>query len=970
MTLVRLAGLEVQLLNSFYLPPFVKSNVPITRRADSSNPLPSDQVFQNVQTQTTDIQIDLRENATLGDLMRWEMKSTNNPGLKVSIACTVIGNVAMLGLTSTSYAWVHMPNPWAAFPPYPSGHGMSSMIGLNPYGQYGFTMNGIGQFGFTINGMPGYGMSMIGINPYGQYGYYGYSGMGGMMGMGSMMGMMGMGSGMMGMSGGMMGMGGGMMGMGGGMMGMMGGGMMGRPFDPNMLRSVAEQQAIGGATSELLPALAAAEETLRGISRISAYWSATVRTDKTGRAAATFKLPDTLTNWRVAVTAVSAKMHVGTGDARIRSTRSIMVWPMLPRTFTEGDEVRIFGLVHNRNDREQAVRVHLKASTGEVLGQAEQTVKVPAKGSVPVYWSYRAGTASATDLTMSAAGEGGNDSVLKHVPIAARVLPERVTASGVVGKDALKVDLPADFDPARASITVTVAPTLAADLVDTLPYLVEYPYGCVEQTMSRFLPAIRVAQILKLGGIATLKDLELQLPGVVAAGQKRLIELQQPDGGWAWQGSGATHEMMTPYALLGLIQSEDAGYPCPNPAAVERGLARLHQYLDQMASAWDGPGDRRWRKGEINDSLFCLTVYASRDTKYDLSPWWDRIAANIGADYVSDYGHALALELASRKGRKDLADKLAAELRRRAVKNGDRVSWTSAGFSRWGDNTTEITAAVLKALVAHDPNDPLVPGILNFFNSTKRGNRWDSTKDTACVLYALCDYLASRQSRAVAAGALTIAVNGVEGGAVELDGPTSRSVTFSGKALKPGENRFTVSGPGTSGSALARVVVSFTRGERAEASARSYGVTVERTVFLREANGTWSALKSGATVPAGSYLKIRATATPDVGTQFQYTLLESPKPAGCETVPAADSRFQPARYHPLGYVLREDRDGMSAFHYEHVKGDRAVLAAEYVVHTEFTGEFHIPPARVELMYKPTVWGCSSTFVLNVSEKKP
>src|SRR5207253_8742671 len=134
--------------------------------------------------------------------------------------------------------------------------------------------------------------------------------------------------------------------------------------------------------------------------------------------------------------------------------------------------------------------------------------------------------------------------------------------------------------------------------------------GCVEQTMSRFLPAVRVAQIMRQYGISTHKELEAKLPKVVEAGQKRLIELQQPDGGWAWQGNGQTHEMMTPYALFGLIQAEEAGYPCPNPHTIPNGLKRLETYLNQMASAWDDTVHSRLRrKGEINDSLFCLWVY-------------------------------------------------------------------------------------------------------------------------------------------------------------------------------------------------------------------------------------------------------------------------------------------------------------------------------------------------------------------------
>ena len=204
---------------------------------------------------------------------------------------------------------------------------------------------------------------------------------------------------------------------------------------------------------------------------------------------------------------------------------------------------------------------------------------------------------------------------------------------------------------------------------------------------------------------------------------------------------------------------------------------------------------------------------------------------------MSDYGHALAWNWPSRSSKKDLADKLAAELRKRAKKSGDHVYWTTAGFSRWGDNTTEITAMVMKALVAHDPNDPLIPGVLAFFHATKRGDRWDSTKDTACVLYALCDYLAAVRAGPAASGLVKVSVNGAAGGEVKLDGPASKVIKLDGKTMKPGENVFKISGADSTGGALARVVVSYSRGKTADIPARDHGVKVERTISVRNADG-------------------------------------------------------------------------------------------------------------------------------------
>jgi hypothetical protein len=835
------------------------------------------------------------------------------------ISATVINNTVLFALASPG------DDPWAGYRGNPYGHG----FGFGQFGQFG---NLAGQFGLAGFGGRGFGA---------QFGFAGFGGRG----FGGQFGLQGSFSHIF---------------PGGNTMFTHVGGQFGMSFGYN--RDFGPQ-APGGATP--LPALGVATELVRRDFADSAFWSAKVRTDATGKATATFKLPDSLTNWRVQVTAVSAKMHVGTGHAVIKSRRAISIWPMLPRTFTEGDTVRVFGTVHNLTDVEQTIRVHLKAENGQVMDEPERTVKVAPKGNVPVYWTFKAGTKGFTDLLMSATCAAGSDASLKKLPVTPAGVLERATASGLVGKGDLKVTLPADFDAGRATVTVTVAPTLAADLADTLPYLVEYPYGCVEQTMSRFLPAIRVAAILRQYGLSTIKELEAKLPKVVEAGQKRLIELQQPDGGWAWNGNGGTHEMMTPYALFGLIAAEEAGYPCPNPHTIANGLHMLQRYLSQMGEAWDTMKEPdKARPSIVNDALFCLWVYASKADPSELIPWWKRIENTVGLPVMSDYGHALALELAVKRDKRDLAKKLAAELRKRAKKSGDLVYWTTAGFSRWGDNTTEVTAMVMKALVAYNANDPLIPGVLAYFHTTKRGDRWDSTKDTACVLYALCDYLAAVRAGPAAAGVVKINVNGTDDGSVQLDSPLSKVVKLTGKTVKAGENVFKITGSDTSGNALARVVVTYTRGRDTDIPARDTGVKVERTVSVRGADGKWTELKSGATVPFGSYVKVRVTATPADDLDVRYTLLESPKPAGGETVPADDPRFRAGAN--TGYVLREDREAMTCFHYEHASG---AFGAEYVVLTEFAGEFRVPPARVELMYKPTVGGHSDSFVLKVEEKK-
>jgi alpha-2-macroglobulin len=391
-------------------------------------------------------------------------------------------------------------------------------------------------------------------------------------------------------------------------------------------------------------------------------------------------------------------------------------------------------------------------------------------------------------------------------------------------------------------------------------------------------------------------------------------------------------------------------------------VQRLHAYVEQMKGAWINLDDTRpgMERGPINDSLFCLAVLSQKEAISD--DWWILLERGVGSKRISDYGYALALQMAVRGGKKALADNLALELRRRAVKSNDAVYWQIAGFSNWGDNTIEITAAALSALIAYDINDLLIPGIIVHFQTTKRGDHWISTKDTASVLFALCDFVRAAKNSTTASGSIAYSTNGGKETTVKLDGPHSLIGHLSADNLKTGDNVIAIrGGRGTEG-ALVRAVVTFIR-DKADIPARDHGVKVERTIYLRDKDGKWTVLKSGATVPKGSFIKVRTEMRATDGGALTYTLLESPKPACGETIPANDKRFL-SDLEKKGYVLREDRESMTCYHYENAHNG---ATADFVFLTEFSGEFRLPPARVERMYSPTNGGHSDSFVLKVGK---
>jgi hypothetical protein len=503
-----------------------------------------------------------------------------------------------------------------------------------------------------------------------------------------------------------------------------------------------------------------------------------------------------------------------------------------------------------------------------------------------------------------------------------------------------------DLDSAK--LEINIAPSLAADLADTLNYLVDYPYGCVEQTMSRFLPAIKVAQILKQYQVDH-PELNKKLPGCVSGGIKRLLELQQGDGGWGWHGGSQTHEMMTPYALFGLLQAEKGGYVIPNETAIQRGLHRLRTFIDSMTQPQN-----------VADRIYCMYVFSHREQILD--PWWAWLTEQQKTGKLSDYANALALEMCVAQGKKQLAARFAGDLRGKATKSGTGyIYWTTAGFSRWGNDRHEITAAAMKALVAHDKDDPLIDGILLYFAATKRGDRWNSTKDTAMILFAMCDYLARVEHDPSAKTELAFRVNDQQEQELRFDDQLTKKVVLPGTVLRHGENTLAFRTNRTG--VMYRLVLRYWK-TGSNIPPMDRGIKVERRFYLvDEKTKALTTLKPGASVKRGSYLVSEVTATNALGQNMAFLLMENPKPATAEILPLDDPRFGQLQAN-TGYALREERSASVAFHHEatqHTITNRCVLLAE------LAGDYVVAPAWVELMYQTETRGHSGSFQLKVVE---
>jgi len=198
--------------------------------------------------------------------------------------------------------------------------------------------------------------------------------------------------------------------------------------------------------------------------------------------------------------------------------------------------------VHNNTNAAMTATVTLKAEGVTLQSDAAQTVEVASKQQAYVTWDVTVKPdAKRVDLTAEAVGGGYNDATQptlgtlpgNGIPVLTYHVTETVGSSGVLrekGSVTESVLLPQSLDYLDATLTVEASPSLAASMTNGLTYLNDYPYLCMEQTVSRFLPNLLSVRALTLAGKSS-SDLQKSLDEQVRPVLQRINNNQNGDGG-------------------------------------------------------------------------------------------------------------------------------------------------------------------------------------------------------------------------------------------------------------------------------------------------------------------------------------------------------------------------------------------------------------------------------------------------------
>ena len=348
---------------------------------------------------------------------------------------------------------------------------------------------------------------------------------------------------------------------------------------------------------------------MRSDFRSTILWQPDIKTDGDGTASVKVKYPDSLTTWVATARVATAGNQFGIGNASTRTKQPLIVRLQAPRFFVVGDQVTVSAVINNNTDQAMRVAPSLQAEGLTVSGlvidgkpvKGEQgPVEVKANDETRVDWLVSATSASEAKLKVEARGDKYADAMEKTFTVYEHGIEKFVSRSGKMRGDsvAIKLDIPKERRAETTTLTVQVAPSMATTMLDALPYLIDYPYGCTEQTMSRFLPAVITAKTLRdlglkpetamskiFGGIepATAaathpkgKHDLTELDAITKQSLARLYNFQHADGGWGWWKDGDSDHFMTAYVLWGMTLARQAGVDVKQDAA-----ARAASYLDK-----------------------------------------------------------------------------------------------------------------------------------------------------------------------------------------------------------------------------------------------------------------------------------------------------------------------------------------------------------------------------------------------------
>lgn len=440
-----------------------------------------------------------------------------------------------------------------------------------------------------------------------------------------------------------------------------------------------------------------------------------------GTATVEMPLPD-LTG-QIRLMAVAAQQdRYGTTQQDVTVTSPLLVEASWPRFAAPGDAFDVPVKVFNATD--QPLEVTLAASLVEgpieIHMPAEPTFSVAAQQPTTVWLRATATGMGQVRVELQAAamqeGDGLKAIARADLPIRpAAAMDRQVRLLRVKAGETVRIAVPESFirDTVCATVSIGARPTV--QMQPALEQLIEYPYGCLEQTTSQLVALLYAPDLLARAD--SQDNRATQIGRMIDAGIARLWSMQTVSGGLGyWPGDRYANLWGSAHAAGFLLRAKQSGY------RVEPQLADpLIAYLAGRMHKVDEPMDPNMR------AMLCSVLAGFGKVQQG---WVDRLAERLDE-----------LDLA---GRADLADAfLSAGQRDRAIAVLRDDIIEQAIVTTSSDRLTsqvQQQARLLHVLLDLDPEHPWIARLVQVLQGAGTDGHWSSTLENGAALSALARY--------------------------------------------------------------------------------------------------------------------------------------------------------------------------------------------------------------------------------------
>ncbi|MDA9951499.1 MG2 domain-containing protein, partial [Oligoflexaceae bacterium] len=314
--------------------------------------------------------------------------------------------------------------------------------------------------------------------------------------------------------------------------------------------------------------------------RIVSFWKTGIKADASGKARVIFEIPPFQGKLRAMVVAASPDRY-GSAMSHSIIADPVVILPTLPRFLSQNDRINGKLMVTNTTAKPKVITVDLKTNLKLPKDQLTQKFTLKPKDSKVIVYPLSVDLFSGEgtfEFTASYDGTTSKDSLtLPVIPSTNQV--NKLIDLAMNKPSKLQQLIPKNLRTDLFQLKVNYSPAPVGGVVGKIESLIGYPYGCIEQTTSKTFPLLVMKDIIENLKLEEFKDKPIDK--MVQAGIQRVSSMQVYDGGFSyWPGGAQSVQWGSAYATHMLLTAKEQGY-----SVSKNVLDAAIDYLNNMMSS-------------------------------------------------------------------------------------------------------------------------------------------------------------------------------------------------------------------------------------------------------------------------------------------------------------------------------------------------------------------------------------------------